>query len=99
MVNWSASGFSSRSGRMPWLAVMAAMREHLDICPAVRCFSFHIYDHDRDGRRALMRNVIEALARNAIKPAISAVLKLDQVRQAHTLLEQGSALGKIIMTP
>ncbi len=27
MVNWSASGFSSRSGRMPWLAVMAAMRE------------------------------------------------------------------------
>jgi NADPH:quinone reductase len=46
-----------------------------------------------------MRNVIDALSRNAIKPAISAVLKLDEVRQAHTLLEQGSALGKIIMTP
>lgn len=84
---------------LPEENLMAAMRDHLDICPAIRCFSFHIYDHDRDGRRALMRNVIDALSRNAIKPAISAVLKLDEVRQAHTLLEQGSALGKIIMTP
>jgi NADPH:quinone reductase len=84
---------------LPEENLMAAMRNHLDICPAVRCFSFHIYDRDREGRRALMRNVIEALSRNAIKPAISTVLKLDQVRQAHTLLEQGSALGKIIMTP
>jgi len=84
---------------LPEENLMAAMRNHLDICPAVRCFSFHIYDHDREGRRALMRNVIEALSRNAIKPAISATLKLDQVRQAHTLLEQGSALGKIIVTP
>ena len=83
---------------LPEENLMAAMRNHLDICPAVRCFSFHIYDHDREGRRALMRNVIEALSRNAIKPAISAVLKLEDVRQAHTLLEQGSALGKIIMT-
>ncbi|MCJ9706791.1 zinc-binding dehydrogenase, partial [Bradyrhizobium sp. SHOUNA76] len=84
---------------LPEENLMAAMRNHLDICPAVRCFSFHIYDHDRDGRRALMRSVIEALSRNAIKPAISAVLKLDEVRKAHTLLEQGSALGKIIMIP
>ncbi|MDA9440587.1 quinone oxidoreductase [Bradyrhizobium sp. CCBAU 51745] len=83
---------------LPEENLMAAMRNHLDICPAVRCFSFHIYDHDREGRRALMRNVIDALSRNAIKPAISAVLKLEDVRQAHTLLEQGSALGKIIMT-
>lgn len=84
---------------LPEQNLMAAMRDHLDICPAVRCFSFHIYDHDREGRRALMRNVIEALSSRAIKPAVSARLKLDQVREAHELLERGSALGKIIMTP
>ena len=33
MTNWSASGFSSRSGRMPWLAVIAAMREPPQIRP------------------------------------------------------------------
>ena len=79
--------------------LMAAMRNHLDICPAVRCFSFHIYDDDRDGRRALMGEVIAALDRGEIRPAISARFKLAEVRKAHTLLEQGAALGKIIMTP
>jgi NADPH2:quinone reductase len=66
---------------------------------SVRCFSFHIYDHDREGRRAIMREVIAALERRAIRPAISARLKLSEVRQAHALLDSGAALGKIIMTP
>jgi NADPH2:quinone reductase len=84
---------------LPQENLVAAMRDHLDICPAVRCFSFHVYDHDREGRRALMREVIGALEVGAIRPAISARLKLAEVRQAHMLLEQGSALGKIVMTP
>lgn len=84
---------------LPEENLMAAMRAHLDVCPAVRCFSFHIYDDDREGRRAIMGDVIAALARGEIRPAISARFRLAEVRQAHTLLEQGSALGKIIMTP
>ncbi len=84
---------------LPEQNLMAEMRNYLDVCPAVRCFSFHIYDHDRQGRRAIMREVISALENGAIKPAISARLKLAEVRRAHTLLESGAALGKIIMTP
>lgn len=84
---------------LPEENLLGAMRNHLDVCPAVRCFSFHIYDHDREGRRALMCNVIDALNRGAIRPAISSRFKLAEVRKAHTLLEQGAALGKIVMTP
>jgi NADPH2:quinone reductase len=84
---------------LPEQNLMAEMRNYLDVCPAVRCFSFHIYDHDREGRRAIMRQVIAALESRAIKPAIFARLKLSEVRQAHRLLESGAALGKIIMTP
>jgi NADPH2:quinone reductase len=84
---------------LPEENLMGEMRKYLDVCPAVRCFSFHIFDHDRTGRRAIMGEVISALERRAIKPAISARLKLAQVRDAHTLLESGAALGKIIMTP
>jgi NADPH2:quinone reductase len=84
---------------LPEQNLMAEMRNYLDVCPAVRCFSFHIYDHDREGRRALMRQVISALESGAIRPAISARLKLADVREAHTLLESGAALGKIIMMP
>jgi NADPH:quinone reductase len=84
---------------LPTENLMSAMRDHLDVCPAVRCFSFHIYDHDRQGRRALMHQVIGALERGEIRPAISARLPLAEVRQAHRLLEAGGALGKIVMTP
>ena len=70
---------------LPEQNLMAEMRNYLDVCPAVRCFSFHIYDHDREGRRAIMREVISALESGAIKPAIFARLKLSEVRQsAHT---------------
>src|SRR3954470_20607124 len=55
---------------LPEQNLMAEMRNYLDVCPAVRCFSFHIYDHDREGRRAIMRQVIAALESRAIKPAI-----------------------------
>jgi NADPH:quinone reductase len=84
---------------LPEQNLMGELRKYLDVCPAVRCFSFHIYDHDRHGRRAIMREVIAALERRAIKPAIHARLKLSQVREAHSLLDSGAALGKIIMTP
>lgn len=85
-------------GGLPTQNLMEEMRKHLDVCPAIRCFSFHIYDHDRDGRRKIMRRMIDHLADKAISPAISARFKLSDVRQAHELLDSGKALGKIIMT-
>ena len=91
----SYNGFSA----LPDKDVIAEMRKHMAICPAVRSFSFHIYDHDRDARRAIMRQVIAHLAGGEIKPAIAARLTLSEVRRAHTLLESGAALGKIVMTP
>ena len=61
---------------LPTQNMMEEMRKHLDVCPAIRCFSFHIYDHDRDGRRAIMRRMIGHLADGTIKPAIFARFKL-----------------------
>jgi NADPH2:quinone reductase len=83
---------------LPTQNLMEEMRKHLDVCPAIRCFSFHIYDHDREGRRAIMKRMIGHLADGAISPAISRRFKLSEVRQAHELLDSGRALGKIIMT-
>jgi len=83
---------------LPTQNMMEEMRKYLDVCPAIRCFSFHIYDHDREGRRKIMRQMIGHLAEGAIKPAIFARFKLSEVRLAHELLDSGKALGKIIMT-
>jgi len=83
---------------LPTQNLMEEMRKHLDVCPAIRCFSFHIYDHDREARRAVMKRMIGHLAERAISPAIFKRFKLSEVRQAHELLDSGTALGKIIMT-
>jgi NADPH2:quinone reductase len=83
---------------LPTQNMMEEMRKHLDVCPAIRCFSFHIYDRDREGRRAIMKRMIGHLADGAIKPAIFRRFKLSEVRGAHKLLDSGKALGKIIMT-
>jgi NADPH:quinone reductase len=82
---------------LPTQNLMEEMRKHLDVCPAIRCFSFHIYDHDREGRRAIMKRMIGYLADGVISPAIAKRFKLSEVRQAHELLDSGNALGKIIM--
>jgi len=84
---------------LPEQNLVAALREHMAVCPSVRSFSFHLYDHDATARRALMGEVIRALSHGEIRPAISATLPLAEVRRAHELLERGSALGKIVMTP
>ncbi|QHO71704.1 quinone oxidoreductase [Bradyrhizobium sp. CCBAU 051011] len=84
---------------LPAENAMREMRKYLDICPAIRCFSFHIYDHDREGRREIMRKVISYLAEGAIRPSIFKRFKLSDVRAAHELLDSGAAFGKIVMTP
>jgi NADPH2:quinone reductase len=85
--------------RMPDKDLLSEMRAHVGKSPAVRCFSIHSYDHDPEGRRRLMRAVIELLAKGAIRPAIGACFSLGEVRQAHALIEAGTALGKIVMHP
>jgi NADPH:quinone reductase len=84
---------------LPDKDLFAEMRAHVGKSPAVRCFSFHSYDQDREGRRRLMGAVIDLLARGAIKPAIGARFPLSEVRQAHALLDAGTTLGKIVMRP
>lgn len=91
----SFNGFSP----LPQENLTAALRAHMAVCPSVRSFSFHYYDHQRDARRALMTELITALERGEIRPAIGARLPLAEVRRAHELLESGAALGKIVMTP
>ncbi|HMS80238.1 MAG TPA: zinc-binding dehydrogenase [Burkholderiaceae bacterium] len=90
----SFNGFSP----LPEANLVAALRARMAVCPAVRSFSFPVYDHARDARRALMRAVIGALERGEIAPAVGTRLPLEDVRRAHALLEAGTSLGKIVMT-
>jgi NADPH2:quinone reductase len=99
LANWGTLVSYNAFTGLPEKDLFAEMRAHVGKSPAVRCFSFHSYDHDREGRRRLMGAVIDQLGQGAIRPAIGARFSLSEVRQAHTLLDAGTALGKIVMHP
>jgi len=99
LANWGTLVSYNALSALPDKDLLSEMRVHVGKSPAVRCFSFHSYDHDPEGRRRLMRAVIELLAKGAIRPAVGARFNLGEVRLAHALLEAGTALGKIVMHP
>jgi NADPH2:quinone reductase len=99
LANWGTLVSYNAFTPLPEQDLLAEMRAHIGKSPAVRCFSFHSYDHDREGRRRLMGAVADLLGKGAIRPAIGARFGLAEVRQAHAALDAGTVLGKIVMRP
>jgi NADPH2:quinone reductase len=79
--------------------VFKALRADSAKCRAVRMFSVHAFDNEREARRRIMRTVIDLLAAGKVAPAIGARLELADAPKAHELVERGQALGKVILTP
>jgi NADPH2:quinone reductase len=86
-------------GGMPESDLFAAMRGHLEASPAVRCFTMHTLDHWPEPRREAMEQAIEMLAAGRVKPAIAARLPLADAAKAHALIEERTAMGKVVLTP
>lgn len=99
LANWGTLVSYNAFTPLPDRDLFSEMRAHVGKSAAVRCFSFHSYDYDMEGRRRLMRAVIELLAKGAIRPAVGARFSLSDVRRAHEMLEAGTVLGKIVMHP
>lgn len=86
-------------GGLPAENLLGALRENGARCPAVRIFEMHIYDDDRAGRRRVMQRVINSWASGQLAPVVAARLPLAQAARAHELVEQGAALGKVVLKP
>lgn len=66
---------------------------------AVRMFSMHLLDQQPALRRKGMEAAIQMLSEGTINPHIHARLPMEKVRDAHSSLESGANLGKIILKP
>lgn len=51
------------------------------------------------GSRSDFRAVLDLLVRDEIEPVIHAVYPLDDIQEAHRVLEQGRAFGKVMVEP
>lgn len=79
--------------------VLAQMRGLGRICPAIRSFSIHAWDHLHEERRAGMRALIAMLEEGKLHPRIHARVKLAEAKRAHELLESGVVMGKLLLQP
>jgi NADPH2:quinone reductase len=75
------------------------MRALLGRSLAVRAFSMHTLDAVASERRALMNEAIALLASGQVKAPPAQVLRLDQVVEAHRMLDAASSIGKIVLVP
>lgn len=86
-------------GGTPETSLFERLRANGSKGAAVRAFSMHLYDRDPDARRRVMDQVLELFAAGAIRPPIGARLPMDRAGEAQTMVETGSALGRVILKP
>jgi NADPH2:quinone reductase len=86
-------------GGLPPDNLLGDMRRLLGKSLGVRCYSIHTLDQAPAQRRALMERAISLMASGALRPPPSTRLTLSDARQAHTLLDAGQTLGKLVLLP
>jgi NADPH2:quinone reductase len=79
--------------------VLEAMHRRIGDSLGLRIFSMHVFDRDRRRRREATAELLDLLAAGRIKPVISARLPLAEAARAHTLIESGKVLGKLVLKP
>ena len=84
---------------MPEQNLFVDMRKSINHCPAVRCFTMHVFDDHPEWRDRCTEKVLHLFAENKIRPVLGPILPLTQAAQAHRLLEQRGVIGKIVLRP
>lgn len=79
--------------------VFQELRSLLGKSLAVRTFSMHTFDENREVRRGLMQEAIGLMASGRVKPTPAKVFQFPDVSAAHTLLDQGQSFGKLVIKP
>ena len=79
--------------------LLGDMRRLLGKSLGVRCYSIHTLDQAPAQRRALMERAISLMASGVLRPPPPTLFALRDARQAHTLLDAGETLGKLVLLP
>ena len=84
---------------LPEDETFAAMRQRLNKSVAVRCFSWHVFDGDKERGRRVIADVVAEFGAGTFRPPIHDRLPLAEVRRAHELLDARAIMGKLVLKP
>jgi NADPH2:quinone reductase len=97
-----AHGRKSRRGWIEWYPATIAVALWGLLSPRRRVIAYRIQKlriHHQDWFREDFRVLIELLRRGEIHPVVADRLPLSDARQAHEMLEQSAAKGKLVLVP
>jgi NADPH2:quinone reductase len=87
------------AGGPPARDVFMELRSLLSKSLAVRTFSIHTFDADRQQRRALMDKAIGLMSQGAVRAPPTRVFPMAEVQEVHRMLDAGESLGKLVLAP
>jgi len=79
--------------------IMAALRRHIARSLGIRTFSMHAFDSEPEVRARATEALLGLLSQAHIKPAIHDRIPLADAAKAHSLLENGGVMGKVVLHP
>lgn len=79
--------------------LFSELKNRLGRSLGVRCYSIHTLDQQPARRRAFMQRAIDLMSEGRLRPPPVTLLPLAQAARAHTMLEAGESLGKIVLVP
>ncbi|GAA3664545.1 NAD(P)H-quinone oxidoreductase [Nocardioides ginsengisoli] len=94
-------------GRLVIIGMQGGVKGELDIATLLRkrgaVIATALRSRPIDGKARICASVVEhvwpLVADGTIAPVVSAVLPLDEVAEAHRMIESGAAVGKVLLTP
>lgn len=78
--------------------LIAEMVKRFGRCPAIRAFSFHYFDDKPELLKQKKQEMFSLLQQGKIRPHIGATFSLEDVQEAHALLDSGNFFGSIVLT-
>ena len=97
--NWGTVVTYNATGGPPGEDFFPTFRSRVERSPGWRSFSLHSYEDDPEGRRRILSEPLQLLAEGRLKTHVAARFAIDDIREAHALLESGRVMGKIVLTP
>lgn len=98
LARWGRVVSYNAIGGMPAEGLFAAIRAQGERAVSLTCFSMHVYEGDREGRRRIQAPALAMLAAG-VKPPVSRRLHLSEAAEAHRILEAGETMGRTLLKP
>lgn len=96
---WGMILLYNATGGHPSGSFFDVWRKHMAKCISIQYFSVHVWERDRSYIRTMIEEAAGLMASGALTPPPGTFYAMEDVAEAHRLLESGRHVGRIFLRP